>query len=397
MKLGSISLGVATFALAMLAASQWLTAAGSQSADAVNALKAQADRAGTIYARGKRAHYDVKFDLSGLPHYQPKEQLTGWIRLHGNNYLADGMLGEFWQKGFEKYQPGIKISFFLPTSAAAFAALYYDQADVVMDHKPGFYDLLAYERIKGFDPVEIVGLTGSYDVGGWDNSYTILVNEKNPLSSVTMAQLDGIFGAARDGGWVGTNWRPDLARGADKNIRTWGQLGLKGQWANKPINLYGFSLRYNTATDFSDKVLAGSDKWNENIHAYGNYVRPDGTRFIEADQITDKLKDDPYGIAYNRYRGERPGVRRIAVSPGAGKPAVQHTLENVQNRSYPLYNQVYFYISVPPGTRMNPRLREFLRYVLSAEGQQEVQRDGKYLPLTPEVAREQLRRLEAES
>jgi phosphate transport system substrate-binding protein len=193
---------------------------------------------------------------------------------------------------------------------------------------------------------------------------------------------------------VGTNWRPDLARGRERNIRTWGQLGLKGEWANKPITPYGFSLRYNTATDFSDKVLAGSDKWNEDIHAYGNFVRSDGKRFIEADQITEALRNDPYGIAYNRYRGERPGVRRIPVSPGAGRPYVEHTLENVQNLSYPLYNQVYFYVPVPPGTHLDPKVREFLRFVLSQEGQAEVQRDGKYLPLTAELAREQLQKLD---
>jgi phosphate transport system substrate-binding protein len=380
--------------LVIVAVGVFLLGSGNQSEDTKNALRAQADRALKIYERGKKAHYPPQFDLNELPHYQPREQLTGWIRLHGNNYLADGMLGEMWQKGFEKFQPGIKISFFLPTSAAAFAALYYDQADLIMDHKPSFYDLLAYERIKNFDPVEIVGLTGSFDVGGWDNSTTILVHQNNPLTSISLEQLDGVFGAARDGGWVGTNWRPDLARGPEKNIRTWGQLGLKGKWANRPINLYGFSLRYNTATDFSDKILSGSDKWNENIHAYGNFVKPDGTRIVEADQITAALAQDPYGIAYNRYRGERPGVRRIAVSPANGKPAVEHTLQNVQNRSYPLFNQVYFYVTVPPGTRMNPRVREFIRYVLSQEGQHEVQRDGKYLPLTADVVREQLRKLD---
>jgi phosphate transport system substrate-binding protein len=211
-----------------------------------------------------------------------------------------------------------------------------------------------------------------------------------------MEQLDGVFGAQRDGGWVGTNWHPDFARGPEKNIRTWGQLGLKGAWANKPIHPYGFSLRYNTATDFADKVLAGGDKWNEALHAYGNYVKPDGKRVVEADQITEGLARDLYGIAYNCYRGKRPGVRRIAVSPVGGKPLVEHTLENVQNHSYPLYNQVYFYVSVKPGAPMEPMepmVREFLRYVLSQEGQAEVQRDGKYLPLTAEVVREQLRKL----
>ena len=86
-----------------------------------------------IYKRGREAHYTQKFDLSGLPHYQPKQVLTGWVRLHGNNYLSDGLLGELWQQGFARYQPGIRLSYYLPTSALAFAALYYDQADLVRE------------------------------------------------------------------------------------------------------------------------------------------------------------------------------------------------------------------------------------------------------------------------
>jgi phosphate transport system substrate-binding protein len=366
----------------------------AQSADTEKALRAQADRAGVIYKRGKSAHYPPKFDLSELPHYVPDKQLTGWIRLHGNNYLSDGNLGEYWQKGFEKFQPGLRISYYVPTSAAAFAALYYQQADLVMGHRPGFYDLLAYERIMNFDPTEITAITGSYDVGGWENSITILVNENNPIKGISLEQLDGIFGAAREGGWSGTNWRTDWARGPEGNIRTWGQLGATGDWADKPINVYGFSLRYNTATDFSDRILKGSDKWNENIHAYGNILNPDGTRTVEADQITTALANDPYGIAYNRFRGERPKIRRLPVSAATGGPLVAHTLENVQNRSYPLFNEGYFYTSVKPGTKMDPRVKEFLRYVLSQEGQAEVMRDGKYLPLTAGVVRQQLKKLD---
>jgi phosphate transport system substrate-binding protein len=340
------------------------------------------------------AHYTRTFDLSGMPHYEPKQQLTGWIRLHGNNYLSDGMLGDLWQQGFAKFQPGIRLSYYLPTSALAFAALYYDQADLVMGHRPGFYDLLAYERVKSFDPTEITAVTGSYDVGGWENSLTILVNEDNPLKCINMEQLDGVFGSERTGGWAGTNWRSDWARGPQKNIRTWGQLGLSGEWADKPIDVYGFSIRYNTATDFSDKVLKGSDKWNEKIQAYGNIVNPDGSRYIEADQITDNLGKNKYGLAYNRFRGERPRVRRISVAPGNSRDCVEHTLENVQNRTYPLYNEQYFYTTVKPGMKMDPKVKEFLRYVLSQEGQAEIIRDGKYLPLTAAVVREQLKKLD---
>src|SRR3989440_1296207 len=362
--------------------------------DVRKSLAAQKERAGVVAERGEKPHYTRKFDLSGLPHYVPQNQLSGWIRLHGSNYLVDGKLGEYWRDGFAKFQPGLRISFYLPTAAVAFAALYYNQADLAMGHRPGFYDLLAYQRVMGFDPLEITAVTGSYDVAGWENSTVILVNNENPLKGITLEQLDGVFGAARDGGWAGTNFRPDWARGPEKNIRTWGQLGLKGEWADKPIHVYGFNLRYNTATDFADKVLKASDKWNENIHAYAHIVQPDGKRYIQADQITDALARDKYGIAYNRYRGERPNIRRLAVAATDGGPFVEHTLETVQNRTYPLFQEAYFYTSVKPGTSLEPNVKEFLRYVLSQEGQAEVQRDGKYLPLTAAVVREQLKKLD---
>ena len=387
----ALALTLATLAVAAAVNGQQSTA------DERKSMAAQAERAGVILDRGAQPHYTKRFDLSGLPHYVPGKQLTGWIRLHGSNYLVDGKLGEYWQHGFAKYQPKLRISFYLPTAASAFAALYYNQADLVMGHRPSFYDLLAYQRIMGFNPVEVTAVTGSYDVPGWENSTVILVNKDNPLKGITMEQLDGVFGAARDGGWSGTNFRPDWARGPEKNIRTWGQLGLTGEWADKPINVYGFNLRYNTATDFADKVLMASDKWNENIHAYAHIVQPDGKRYIQADQITDALARDKYGIAFNRYRGERPGIRRLDVAAREGGPFMAHTLETVQNRSYPLYQEAYFYTSVKPGTKMDPNVKEFLRYVLSQEGQAEVMRDGKYLPLTAAVVREQLAKLDQET
>lgn len=382
------------FLLALIATCQVGLADVIPSEDTVKALQAQKERASVVADRGAKPHYAQKFDLSKLPHYKPSKQYTGWIKIHGNNYLSDGALGEYWQKAFAKYQPGIRISYFLPTSAIAFAALYYNQADLVMSHKPGFYDLLGYERIMNCDPVEVTVVTGSYDVAGWENSVVILVNENNPIKGLSLSQLDGIFGAARDGGWVGTNFRPDLARSADKNIRYWNQVGLDGPWSQKRITPYGFNLRYNTATDFADKILGASDKWNEDIHAYAHIVRPNGTRYIEADQITDSLAKDQYGIAYNRYRGERPGVRRLPIAAKDGGPYIEHTIENVQNRTYPLYNEAYFYTTVKPSTEMNPLVKEFIRFVLSQEGQMEVQRDGKYLPLTAEVVEEQLKKVQ---
>ena len=214
------------------------------------------------------------------------------------------------------------------------------------------------------------------------------------MTKITIDQLDGVFGAARDGGWAGSNWHTDWARGPEKNIRTWGQLGLTGEWADKRIVPYGFTLRYNTSTNFSDKVLQSGDKWNEDIHTFANYVKPDGTRYIEAEQINDRIAKDKYGIAYVLFRGDRPGFHRLAVAPRGTTNYVEHTLDNVQNRTYPLINECFLYMTVHPGNTLDPRLKEFVKYLLSQEGQNEIERDGKYLPLTAEVALEQLRKLD---
>src|SRR3989442_67114 len=161
--------------------------------------------------------------------------------------------------------------------------------------------------------VAYTAFTGSYDYVGWQNNFVIIVNKDNPLAKITLQQLDGIFGSARDGGWVGTTWHPEFSRGPEQDIRKWGQLGLTGEWADKRINVHGYSLRYATAIEFSDKVLQASDKWNGDLHAYGNYRRPDGTTYLEADQIIDHVRKDPTAVGYVRFHQGLP--KEIKVLP----------------------------------------------------------------------------------
>ena len=345
--------------------------------------------------RAKSRAYTKKFDLSSLPHYVPEQKLTGKLRIWGNNYVGDSPLGGWWKEAFEKFQPGIKIEYNLPSAAIAIPALYFDLADIGINHEPTFYDYLSHLRIKGFEPVGFSVFTGSYNVVGWQNNLVIVVHKDNPITKITMKQLDGIFGSARDGGWVGTTWHPEFSRGPEGDIRTWGQLGLSGDWADKRINVYGYSLRYATALEFSQKVLQASDKWNGDLRAYGNYRRPDGTTYLEADQIIDHLRKDPSGIGYVRFHeGFPPDIKILAVARSDEGPYVEYSIESLQNRTYPLWGDQSFWVSVKPGTKMDPKVKEFLRFILSQEGQELVQRDGKYLPLTAEAAREELKKLE---
>ncbi|SDR90019.1 substrate-binding domain-containing protein [Opitutus sp. GAS368] len=374
-----------------------VVAAPPKDANAEATLRTQALRAVAIAKRGEQRMYPPdQFDLSDLPPYKPKAILDGWIRIHGLNYIETGKLRKYWEEAFAKVQPGIKISWFLPTSAVGYASLYYNTADLLLGARRGLSDSLAYEKIMGRQPFAIQSNTGSFDLPGWANTPVIIVNDKNPLSKISMEQLDGVFGAERNGGWEGTTWHPEYARGPEKNIRTWGQLGLTGEWADKPIHVYGFNLRYNTSEGFSDRILHGSDKWNEDLVATGNFAKSDGKRVVGGDFIARAVAEDPYAIAYTNYSEEykQPGDKVLDLAEKTAGPYVKLSIENARNRTYPMVNSNAFFMNETPGTPMNPLVKEFLSFILSREGQAEVQRDGKHLPLTAAIIAREREKLE---
>lgn len=355
-----------------------------------------AERRARMHAVAYSRFYTHKFDLNGLPNYRPKSHPSGTITVCGNNYIGDSPLGGWWKRAFKKYQPGIRVVYRLQTAANGISCLYEDRGDIGIDHQPLFYDDLANLRLKGFLPTGISVVTGAYDVIGWQNTIAVIVNASNPIRGVTMKQLDGMFGSQRAGGWVGTVWQPQFARGPGENIRRWGQVGLTGAWAARPVDTYGFSPRYATGLEFSDKVLKGSDKWAGNYLGFGNYHRPDGTTSLETDQVVDHVARDPGGIGYIRYHEDLPNtVKVIALARHAGAPYVPLTLSTEQSRAYPLWGDQQFWVEAKPGRPLDAKIYEFIRFVLSRQGQEWVERDGKYLPLTAKVAAAQLKRLDS--
>jgi phosphate transport system substrate-binding protein len=353
-----------------------------------------AERKARMGARAASQAYTKKFDLSALPHYVPEDKPTGTLRVCGNNYVNDAPLGGYWKAAFEKLQPGVKVEYYTPTAAIAIPCLYFDKADIGVNHEPSFYDELAHLRLKGFEPLGFSVFTGSYNYVGWQNNLVIIVNKDNPITKITMKALDGIFGSVRDGGWVGADWHPEFKRDADLDIRTWGQMGLTGDWVGKRITPHGYALRYATAIEFSNRVLQASDKWNGDLHTYANYKRPDFTTYLEADQIFDHIRADPASIGYARYHDGFPkDIKILALARDEKGPYVEYSIDALQNRSYPLWGDQSFWVSARPGQKLDPKIREFIRFVLSQEGQELVQKDGKYLPLTAEAVRGELRKL----
>lgn len=378
----------------LLTLGAWLAAAElrAQADKPAEGLDLQRARAKTMEERGKRAYYTKKWDLSDLPAYEPQQRVTGTIRLWGSNYIVDGNLGAYWEETFRKFHPGAKFEYRMKTTIAAVPSLVFGVSDIGIGRKITFHELLLFQRYKEYDPLEVAIATGSYDVAGWQPGFGIVVHRDNPITKITMKELDGIFGAERLGGWDGTSWHPEYARGPEENIRTWGQLGLTGEWKDRPITPYGLNARYHQATEISDRLLKASDKWAERLRIYANYVAADGKL---SRSLNDDLAKDPSGIAYVAAptRNLPPELKMIELAATPGGPYVAYTIETLRDRSYPLYDEVYAYADLAPGKPLDPKVKEYLRFIVSREGQADVMRDGKYLPLTGKVAREQLSKL----
>jgi phosphate transport system substrate-binding protein len=338
------------------------------------------------------------FNLAGLPSYQPEQKVSGTIRSFG--FSLGGMM-PIWEEDFHKYQPDVRFDDKFPSGDAAIAGLVSGVADLgpqgrelVLTENLAFYETFHYY------PTDITVMTGAYDVDGATCGLVVYVNKDNPISKLTMKQLDGIFGSERVAGLRGFKWTIQAGRSAKDDIRTWGQLGLTGEWADKAIHTYGHGPG-GTTNFFQIKVLNGSDKWNPNYRGFvetgSKMIGDDDSNQVGGTQhMLSELAKDKYGIAWTVIPQARKasGIKPLALAARDGGAFVEPTRDNFQNRSYPLTRSIYIYLNRPPGQPLDPRVREFLRYILSREGQEAVEREGKYLPLTAETLSEQLKKLD---
>ena len=327
-----------------------------------------------------------------LPAYQPARPVTGTIRSWGHGFLRPMM--KLWEEGFQKYHPGVRFEDKLVSSAAAIAGLYAERADLgVLAREITPPEVAAYEKVTRQKLTPVTVLTGSYGNQDKIMALGIFVNESNPIARLSFTQLDAIWGA-------------EHKHGAKANIRTWDQLGLDGEWRGRAIQPYSGLAFEAPAYFFSQTVMKGSVIWNEalrqcvnredEIPSVGNEkVTPQITRHADAyQQVVDAVAADRNGIGLAGAGYRSPGAKLVALAAEDGGPFIEATPENVANLSYPLARAVRFYIHKGPAIAANPDVIEFLRFILSREGQALVAREGDFLPLTAAVAREQLKQLQ---
>jgi len=318
-------------------------------------------------------------NVASPPRYQAGQPIDGVIRIWGDDQMDTVM--RRWQAGFQKPHPNVRFETKLLGTGTGMAGLYSAVADIaLLGRDATSSEVMAFEWVFKYKPLGVEVATGSLDAPAKTFAIGVLVNNDNPLTKLTLAQLDAIFGS-------------EHRRGA-RNNRTWGDLGLTGVWRDKPINVYGYDAETNTGSFFKRAVFNGSDKWNCELKEFADLKQPNGSLLDAGQRILDKLAHDRYGIAYTNLRYVNRQVKPLAISLTDDGPFYEATKENLIQRKYPLTRSVSIYVNRAPGQPLDPKVKEFLRYILSQEGQREVDQDRDFMRLSDTTAREQLGKLE---
>ena len=287
---------------------------------------------------------------------------TGGVSGNLNSIGSDTMnnLMTYWAEGFNRAYPNVKIQIEGKGSTTAPPALISSTAQIgPMSRAMKPTEIDAFEKKYGYKPTEI---KTSLD------ALAVYVNKDNPVKGLSFPQIDAIFSKTRKGAYK-------------TDITTWGQLGLTGDWASKPISLYGRNSASGTYGYFKERALFKGDYRNEVKEQPGSA------------SVVQGVTEDRYAIGYSGIGYRTSGVRAMPLSFKEGESYKEAEMENVLNGSYPLGRFLYVYINKKPGQPLDPMVREFIKFILSREGQEVVIKDG-FVPLPASVVGEELKKAE---
>jgi len=312
----------------------------------------------SLLAAGSAIAQGVKVDPK-LTTYKTVPGVSGNLNSIGSDTLNNLMA--FWVEGFSKKYPGVKIQVEGKGSATAPPALIEGTAQLgPMSREMKAEEVDKFEKKYGYKPTRIAV---SID------TLAVFVHKDNPLKKLTMTEIDAIFSKSRKGGH-----RSD--------IKVWGDLGVKGDWAGRPISLYGRNSASGTYGYFKEHALFKGD--------YKDSVKEQPG----SSSVVQSVGSDKYGIGYSGIGYATSGVKAVAVADEKkwNGEAFPPTYENALNGKYPIARFLYVYVNRNPKKGFDPLVKEFLKFVLSKEGQEIVVKDG-YLPLTAKMEADELKKL----
>ncbi len=288
--------------------------------------------------------------------YAPVSGVSGNINSVGSDTLNNLMT--YWSEGFKAKYPNVKVQIEGKGSTTAPPALIEGTSQFgPMSREMKSTEIDAFEKKYGYKPTQFKVAI---------DSLAVYVHKDNPIKGLTLQQVDGIFSSTRKSG--------------GKNITTWGQVGLTGDWANKPISLYGRNSASGTYGYFKEVALAKGD------------YRPTVKEQPGSSSVVQGVSSDLGGIGYSGIGYKTSGVRAIPLGKTPDN-LVEPNNENSLKGTYPLARFLYIYINKTPNKPVDPIVHEFLRFVLSKQGQEIVVKDGFY-PLPAAISDQMMSQLQ---
>ena len=283
-----------------------------------------------------------------LPSYTKTSGVSGNLTSVGSDSLANLMT--LWAEEFKKEYPNVNIQIQAAGSSTAPPALTEGTAGMgPMSRAMKDAEIQAFEEKYGYKPTAVPVAI---------DALAVFVHKDNPIKSLDIAQLDAIFSNTR------------LCGGATE-IKTWGDVGLTGEWASKPMQLFGRNSVSGTYGYFKEEALCKGD-FKSNVNE-----QPGSASVVQS--ISSTVNAIGYaGIGYRTS-----SVKSVPLSKKGGE-AFEANEANALAGKFPLARFFYVYVNKAPNKPLSPLDAEFLKMVLSQQGQNVVVKDG-YIPLPMKV------------
>ncbi|CAA0089799.1 Phosphate-binding protein PstS [Zhongshania aliphaticivorans] len=286
---------------------------------------------------------------AALPEYTNASGVSGNLSSVGSDTLANLMT--LWGEDFKRYYPNINIQIQAAGSSTAAPALTEGTSNIgPMSRKMKGKEIEAFENKFGYKPTAIPVAI---------DALAIFVHKDNPIEGMTMSQVDAVFSSTYRCG------HPD-------SIETWGGLGMSGAWSARDVQMFGRNSVSGTYGYFKEKALCKGDFKN------GVNEQPGSASVVQS------VSTSVNGIGYSGIGYKTSSVRAVPLAKGANDEFVTATFENATSGAYPLSRFLYVYVNKAPNKPLAPLEREFLKLVLSKQGQEVVVKDG-YVPLPASV------------
>jgi phosphate transport system substrate-binding protein len=287
-----------------------------------------------------------------LPEFSPaKHQFDGGVNALGADTLYNLMT--FWAELYHQAHPAApKIQLEGEGTRSASTGLIGGAANLAPmtgDWRPE--ELEAFKEIHGYPPTTVKVAI---------DMIAVFVHKDNPVArrGLTLVELDAIFSSERKAGH-------------STPIDMWDDLGIGGEWARKPIVIYGRNLASGTASLFRQNVLKNAE-FNARI-----IEQPGSSALVK------KVSEDRFSIGYTGVGRLSSNVAIVPIAEKAGGPFITPKGGNI--KTYPVGRYLTISLNRRPGQPLPPALHEFFRIVYSREGQQVVV-DNSFIPLDFESA-----------